>query len=1460
MAAAVLWLSCVQTVTAHLPCARMPPKEQDAATIISAMFRGNDEGLRDIFATAAADSGACFVDVVLPRDAPPAFEVSARSLVDEAAALLVPAAPGVRGIRIAPHSSDHDDVLAGAAMTWGRRGQRCEWQGYHIIMEDGIRYPDDYLEVARGAVDSTGRRAMVGFQGFVWVSEFLKLGAPYLQTTYGLPASGLSGEADSDVWVDVLRLGTTAYHAQLAAHTHTSLTPPKSFDTAAASAAPDTGASATISAQTGWIEPAWFLGSSDSGMQDILLAVQAHYRNVPRLLCSHPADWLTPRPAPVALQQASWWWERNTFPALRPPARSPEPGALEATASEKKAMRLALQFAPWRVLTLDDLPGSFVLRQHTHRLADGSGRATVDFEMLPVDALVFSSVTGLGAEQDRTGADEGADEEFDGAEEDGDGEGTEGTTGGGSEADLQGFTLLVPVYWKTRVRFLQGTLQRLVHMAEVARIIVLWNNPMWPLPPCLLCETEEGLGGGDGVGGDSRSGGEQVSALWEAGGKVVVVLPPCSAESGYASASLNNRFLPYSLIMTEAVLSMDDDFRPTPTQMRELLRTWRAFPHKLVGPMWLVTRSLACRNGEDLGGGAGSWRTDGAVDAPASEVQCSDLVYVTGGWPGYYNVLLTGFAAFHRGWLALYSSDEAGEQGLAAARALVDEQSSCEDILLNFLAASRGAGAPVAVDVGHVNEFDDGGGLSALGSHFAARSRCATSFAAIFRASGAQGLEEGVGRKRNLAFPRADVSGMFRECRWDDLLGRRICTGAFNASRYAVAEAALLDAEGGSAARVRRQMLLMLRDSWDTAALVDGRGCAGVAVGQEEGGGGEALWERTAEDLVTDERPDDVMHVPTLGEKQETMNLGPIVRSQGVVGGAEGETEERVVVVVTVAYNNELMLVKQVETLERFMSDHFHMMVAVDSSTALQRAGMHAHCSRLALECHDTPFSDADDEFEAHDRPSWSHMRALNWLLHTHVFPDFGDEALLLVLDPDVFLLRPFSMRHFACLGGVSCGLAPGGGSRDMMQVQACHLSGIRQDMSQQVFGGESPYLHVAVLMMDLRELPGLRALSLNPWRFDGVHCDSGCGLLDYLYCLGHRDSGPTLLLPAPPPSRLHDSGTQVGGSGPMERESSARQWERFLEARAALLRDGSSKKRVLEYPVDKAHWWSDGVVDAPAEAARGISEDSSAHARAAGPAAAESAAERVPELVVCYLEHGYLGMRGVVNEHGSSGDLPVKAAVGVDGDDVEGSDMSADVGWCVLEGGVCAAGSPGGSEACHQGLPDTLGGGVWMHSRRSSDWDLPRHQVHFRRARSVCLSRPRARALSLALAVWVPGGDGQRPTPERIRSRQVDRVGRLGHPLRLQVATLAMSHRGDQSRPRHSPLAPPASIGRSSRRLMARNSCRRRQRAASVAHAPRAHERAQPCVCAQRGRRVSGGGAIERAGRVVSPAGALCQ
>jgi hypothetical protein len=60
-------------------------------------------------------------------------------------------------------------------------------------------------------------------------------------------------------------------------------------------------------------------------------------------------------------------------------------------------------------------------------------------------------------------------------------------------------------------------------------------------------------------------------------------------------------------------VALDDDVRPTRSQLERLAAEWRALPARLVGPMWHATRSVACRNGAPH---------DGA---------CPALVYVTGG-------------------------------------------------------------------------------------------------------------------------------------------------------------------------------------------------------------------------------------------------------------------------------------------------------------------------------------------------------------------------------------------------------------------------------------------------------------------------------------------------------------------------------------------------------------------------------------------------------------------------------------------------------------------------------------------------------------------------------------------------------------------------------------------------------------------------------------------------------------
>jgi len=141
---------------AQPPCEHMRGQLQaDEATLVTAIFRGDAAGLRDILAVAAADLGPCFADVVLPLDAPDELVAAAHALVDEAALMLLE--HGVSGtdtrkvaFRVVHTSRDSGlDTGASGKRSGTAGGSGCVWAGYHVIMEDCVQYPDEYLNVAR---------------------------------------------------------------------------------------------------------------------------------------------------------------------------------------------------------------------------------------------------------------------------------------------------------------------------------------------------------------------------------------------------------------------------------------------------------------------------------------------------------------------------------------------------------------------------------------------------------------------------------------------------------------------------------------------------------------------------------------------------------------------------------------------------------------------------------------------------------------------------------------------------------------------------------------------------------------------------------------------------------------------------------------------------------------------------------------------------------------------------------------------------------------------------------------------------------------------------------------------------------------------------------------------------------------------------------------------------------------
>ncbi|XP_062191947.1 glycosyltransferase family protein 64 C3-like [Phragmites australis] len=191
--------------------------------------------------------------------------------------------------------------------------------------------------------------------------------------------------------------------------------------------------------------------------------------------------------------------------------------------------------------------------------------------------------------------------------------------------------------------------------------------------------------------------------------------PPRVTLRRAASASLNSRFLPDPSIRTAAVAVVDDDVLPDAAALSFAFAAWQAArPGSLVG---FFPRS------HHLDLARGRWM-------------------YTAAQPGRYSMVLTKFMILGANLLYKYSCSPE----LVAARAVVDRERNCEDILMNFVAAEETGEGPVLVEAGSVRDWGDprndanagageGGamkdvGLSSRGGtgHWEKRGECITAF------------------------------------------------------------------------------------------------------------------------------------------------------------------------------------------------------------------------------------------------------------------------------------------------------------------------------------------------------------------------------------------------------------------------------------------------------------------------------------------------------------------------------------------------------------------------------------------------------------------------------------------------------------------------------------------------------------------------------------------------------------
>lgn len=248
----------------------------------------------------------------------------------------------------------------------------------------------------------------------------------------------------------------------------------------------------------------------------------------------------------------------------------------------------------------------------------------------------------------------------------GDGKGGDGVAFSrslGGDYPVEQFTVLMLTY--DREVILMEALQRLSGMKYLNKVIVVWNHPDNP--------------------------GEDLS--WpDIGVKIEVIRT--------GRNSLNNRFIPYAAIETEAVLSMDDDIYLRHDEIELAFRVWRENRDRLVG----------------FPGRHHAYNESSKSFYYNSEHSCE------------LSLVLTGGAFFHKYYSYIYTLNMD-----ASIRQMVDDYMNCEDIAMNFLVAHITKKPPIKVTSRWT--FRCPGcpvALSADANHYKERNNCMALFEKVY--------------------------------------------------------------------------------------------------------------------------------------------------------------------------------------------------------------------------------------------------------------------------------------------------------------------------------------------------------------------------------------------------------------------------------------------------------------------------------------------------------------------------------------------------------------------------------------------------------------------------------------------------------------------------------------------------------------------------------------------------------
>uniref|UniRef100_A0A672PI25 Exostosin-1b-like n=1 Tax=Sinocyclocheilus grahami TaxID=75366 RepID=A0A672PI25_SINGR len=167
---------------------------------------------------------------------------------------------------------------------------------------------------------------------------------------------------------------------------------------------------------------------------------------------------------------------------------------------------------------------------------------------------------------------------------------------------------------------------------------------------------------------------------------------------------MSSRFQPYDSIISDAVLSLDEDTVLSTTEVDFAFTVWQSFPERIVG---YPARSHFWDNNKERWGYTSKWTND-------------------------YSMVLTGAAIYHRYYHFLYTNFLP-----SSLKSMVDQLANCEDILMNFLVSAVTKLPPIKVTQKKQYKETMMGQSSRASrwadpDHFAQRQTCMNKFASWF--------------------------------------------------------------------------------------------------------------------------------------------------------------------------------------------------------------------------------------------------------------------------------------------------------------------------------------------------------------------------------------------------------------------------------------------------------------------------------------------------------------------------------------------------------------------------------------------------------------------------------------------------------------------------------------------------------------------------------------------------------